>query len=295
MVKVSVIIPAYNAEKYIREAIDSVLNQTFKDFEIVVINDGSTDKTPKILKSYGNKIRWKSQENKGLAPAMNEGIKMAKGEYIAYIDADDICLLERFEIQVKYLDEHPDIGLVYSDFYQIDENNKILGKIKSQPFDNLFLLQNNYMGKSTVMHRRKCLDEVGLFDDENFRNYDNDWEMWIRISEKFGIGYIDKLLIKYRLHSNSLLSIRSNKENFRHSHIKIIKKTYKRRGKPFWMKIQMIRTIVIGKVTLEIMKIKEMLGKVHPVCRKFGSAVLIAWNVVDSTLFYIENFFYRHS
>jgi len=128
MVKVSVIIPAYNAE-YIREAIDSVLNQTFKDFEIIVIDDGSTDNTPNILKSYGNKIRWKSQENKGSASATNEGIKMAKSEYIAYIDADDVCLPERLEIQIKYLDEHPDVGLVYTDFYQIDENNKINSKV----------------------------------------------------------------------------------------------------------------------------------------------------------------------
>jgi len=295
MVKVSVIIPAYNAEKYIHEAIDSVLNQTFKDFEIIVIDDESTDNTSKILESYGNKIRWKSQENKGSASAQNEGIKMANGEYIAYIDADDIYLPERIETQVKHLDEHHDVGLVYTDFYQIDENGKITGTAKSQPFDDLLLLQANYIGKSTVMHRRECLNEVGLFD-ESFTNYENDWEMWVRISEKFGMVYIDKPLTKYRLHGGSLLSTRQTKgHDIYYSWTKIIKKTYKRRGKPFWLKIQIIRTIVIGKVTLEIMKIKEMLGKVHPVCRKFGSVVLIACNVVDMTLFYIEKIFYRHS
>jgi len=165
--------------------------------------------------------------------------------------------------------------------------------VKSQPFDYLILLQNNYIGKSTVIHKRECSDEVGLFDDKNFRNYDNDWEMWIRISEKFGMSYINKPLIKYRLHSDSLLSTRSNKENITHSHIKIIKKTYERWGKPFWMKIQMVRTIRIEKVTVEIIKIKEMLRKVHPVCRKFASVVLITWEVPDKILFYVEKKFYK--
>ncbi len=293
MVKVSVIIPAYNAEKYIHEAIDSVLNQTFKDFEIIVINDGSTDNTSKILESYGNKIRWKSQENKGQASAQNEGIKIAKGDYLAYLDADDICFPKRLETQVKYLDGHSDVGLVYSDYYQIDDK-RILKIAKSHPFDYLLLLQNNYICKSTVMHRRGCLEYPNLFDESI--NGRDDWDMWVRISEKFGMGYINKQLVKYRMHEDSWThSLPNEQDNLRYCHIKIIKKTYKRRGKPFWMKIQMIRTIVIGKVTSEIMKMKEMLGKVHPVCRKFGSAVLIACNVVDMTLFYIEKIFYRHS
>ena len=293
MVKVSVIIPAYNAERYIREAIDSVLNQTFKDFEIIVIDDGSTDNTSKILESYGNKIRWKSQENKGQASAQNEGIKIAKGDYLAYLDADDIYFPKILETQVKYLDKHSDAGLVYSDYYQIDDK-KILKIAKSQPFDYLLLLQNNYICKSTVMHRRECLVCANLFDESI--NGRDDWDMWVRISEKFKAGYINKPLVKYRVHEDSWThSLPNEQDNLRYCHIKIIKKTYKRRGKPFWLKIQIIRTMVIGKVTLEIMKIKEMLGKVHPVCRKFGSVVLIAWNVVDSTLFYIENFFYRHS
>lgn len=131
MVKVSIIIPVYNGERYVSEAIDSVLNQTYKDFEIIVIDDGSKDDTLNILRMYGEKIRWESQENKGQASAINEGIKMAKGKYIAYLDADDVCLPERLKIQVKYLDEHPDVGLVYADFYQTDENGKIRRAVKS--------------------------------------------------------------------------------------------------------------------------------------------------------------------
>jgi glycosyltransferase involved in cell wall biosynthesis len=151
VVKVSIIIPVYNGERYIREAVDSALNQTYKDFEIIVIDDGSKDNTPNILENYDNKIRWKSQKNRGQAFAINEGINMAKGKYIAYLDVDDVCLPERFENQVEYL------------------------IMKSHPHDKFVLLQNNYIPRSTVMHKRECLKGVGLFDESI--TGDDDWDM----------------------------------------------------------------------------------------------------------------------
>ena len=252
MVKVSVIIPVYNGEKYISEAIDSVLNQTYKDFEIIVIDDGSRDNTPKILKEYGDKIRWKSQEHKGQASALNEGINMAKGKYIAYLDADDVFLPERLEIEVKYLDAHPDVGLVYSDFYKIDKNGKIRRIIKSRPQDNFVLLQINYITRIAVMHRRECLNEVGLFDESI--TGDDDWDMWIRISEKFKMGYIDKPLAKYRIHGGNISLTRPRRlDRGRYMKMRILEKAYGRRERPFWLKLMLMRAKIewrIGKMPL---------------------------------------------
>jgi len=252
VVKVSVIIPVHNCEDYIREAIDSVLNQTYKDFEVIVINDGSTDKTEEILRQYGDKIRWKSQENKGQAFAVNEGIKMAEGGYIAYLDADDVCLPERFESQVKYLDDHPDVGLVYSDCYQVDEYGSIIRTRKSKPHDKFILLQSNYIPRSAVMHKRECLDEVGLFDESI--TGDDDWDMWIRISEKFEMGYTGEPLVKYRVHGENISLTRPERlGRGRHMKMRILEKTYERQERPFWLKLISMRAKIewrIGKIPL---------------------------------------------
>jgi FkbM family methyltransferase len=252
VVKVSVIIPVYNCEYYVREAIDSVLNQTSRDFEVIVINDGSTDKTEDILRQYGDQVRWKSQKNKGQAFAVNEGIKMAEGGYIAYLDADDVCLPERFENQVRYLDGHPDVGLVYSDFYQIDEYGNILRIKKSKPHDKFIFLQKNYIPRSAVMHRRECLNEVGLFD-ESITGSD-DWDMWIRISEKFAMDYIGKPLVKYRVHKQNISLLRPKRfDHWRYMRMRILEKTHERQGRPFWLKLILMRAKIewrIGKIPL---------------------------------------------
>ena len=252
VVKVSIIIPVYNGERYVSEAIDSVLNQTYRDFEIIVIDDGSKDNTSNILRMYGEKIRWKSQENRGQASALNEGFNMVKGKYIAYLDADDVCLPERFENQVKYLDEHSNVGLVYSDRYQINENGIIQRVIKSQPHDNFVLLQNNYIPRSAVMHKRECLNEVGLFDESI--TGDDDWDMWIRISEKFERGYMDKPLVKYRVHGGNISLTRPKRlDRGRYIKMRILEKAYERRERPFWLKLLLIRAKIewiIGKMPL---------------------------------------------
>ncbi|HAS7841575.1 TPA: glycosyltransferase family 2 protein, partial [Vibrio cholerae] len=112
--KISVVMSVYNGEKYLGEAIDSILKQTFSDFEFIIINDGSTDKTLEIIKSYMKKddrIVLVSRENKGLIVSLNEGLDLAKGQYIARMDADDISIKSRFEKQIEFLDSNPDIGV----------------------------------------------------------------------------------------------------------------------------------------------------------------------------------------
>jgi glycosyltransferase involved in cell wall biosynthesis len=258
MVKVSVIIPVYNGEKYIREAIDSVLNQSYKDFEVIVIDDGSKDNTLRIIKRYNRKIRWKSQENKGQASAINEGIKMAKGEYIAYLDADDVCLSERLKIEAKYLDEHPNVGLVYSDFYQINSTGEIQRVIRAHPHNSFLLLQKNYIGRSTVMHRKECLDKVGLFAETI--SGDDDWDMWIRISEQFGVGHIEKPLVKYRVHGENISLVRPKRLAYRrYITVRILEKTYKRR-KNLCLKLKVLR----AKAERKIDQMLPILGEKFP-------------------------------
>lgn len=273
MVKVSVIIPVYNGEKYIYEAIDSILNQAYQDFEIIVIDDGSTDNTPKILKEYGSKIKWKSQENKGQASAINEAIKMANGEYIALLDSDDVYLPNKLEIQISYLDRHQKIGLVYSNRYLINADGKIIGMRRSSRPDNILLLQENYIPRSTVVHRKKCIDKVGMYDESISGN--DDWDMWIRISEKFKMGYIDKPLVKYRVHGKNISLTRPNRLDHG-SKVKILlfEKAYERRGQPSWLKFKIIRT-----------KIERKIGKIWPLS---DERVTSFWWGVDKVLDCVE-------
>ena len=122
--KVSVIIPAYNASKFIREAINSVLNQTYKDYEIIVVDgrDGSTDNTREIVAEYGDAVRYFRQEDRGLSDARNKGILNSKGEYIAFLDSDDLWSENKLALQVEFLDSHRDVGLVFYDVTHVKTN-----------------------------------------------------------------------------------------------------------------------------------------------------------------------------
>ena len=131
--QITVLMPVYNGEKYLRQAVDSILNQTFKDFEFLIINDGSTDKTLAILQEYKNK-RVKIINNKkniGLTKSLNKGLKLAKGKYIARMDADDISLSNRLRKQIDFLDKHNKIGVLGTQMKIINNSNKIVGEYKT--------------------------------------------------------------------------------------------------------------------------------------------------------------------
>lgn len=234
MTKVSVIIPAYNASKYIREALDSVFRQTYLDFEVVVVDDGSTDETVEILKTYGNRVRWMTQEHQGQAYALNRAIGMATGEYFAYFDADDIMLPTKLKVQVRYLDEHPDVDFVYSDSYYSDK--KGITVKKSQHYDPFYLLQYCYILRITVMHRRKCLEGVNLFN--GLLTGSDDWDMWVRMSEYCKMVYIDQALSIYRIHGGNISFVRPKRLNhYRRVRMVIVNDACERRGRPTWLRI----------------------------------------------------------
>jgi len=205
----SVIIPTYNRAHLISRAIKSVLNQTYQDFEIIVIDDGSTDNTEEIVKDFTDfRIHYIYHKyNQGVSAARNTGIKASRGEYIALLDSDDEWLPEKLSKQIKVLQsESPEVGAVYSNLCYIDENGKSTNKLlnpKKEGYIYEDLFAGNCVGPpSTLLIRKECFNRVGLFD--NLLNAQEDWDMWIRIAKYYRFALIKIPLVKYRLHSNQI-------------------------------------------------------------------------------------------
>lgn len=201
--KVSVIIPTYNRKDYVTEAIDSVLNQTYKDFEIIVVDDGSTDDTGELLKErYGDRIRYFYKENGGCASARNYGIKVSRGEYIAFLDSDDKYLPEKLEDQVEILEKNEQIGFVYSDSYSFDGNKQKLSESVRPDKDNrvdyaLFMVTN--MANGSFVVRRDCLDISGYYNE--LMRYNEDTDLLLRLSVNCKVYFSDKPTFAYRVHT----------------------------------------------------------------------------------------------
>jgi len=206
---VSVIIPVYNRELLIANTLDSVLNQTYPNLDIIVVNDGSSDKTSEILSAYKNNfskiITIINQDNQGQIKARNNGIKKARGEYVAFLDSDDLWLNHKLEKQLPLFNKE-NIGLVFSGNYNINSAGDIIG---SEPFDKLItsniyndLLVENLMAGGSVVIKHKTLVDVGLFD-ESLEAAEN-WDLWIRICRKYDADFIGVPLMKYRIHSGNM-------------------------------------------------------------------------------------------
>ena len=203
---VSVIMSVYNGEKYLQEAVDSILNQTFKDFEFIIVNDGSTDKTREILASYNDpRVKIITKEHLGISKAKNKAIKSSNGKYIAIMDADDISLPERLELEVDFLDKNRDIGLVGSSFYVIDEKGKVVSTVLPPTQNKVIqerLLEGNCFGHSTVMMRREILENVGYYREE-FK-YSLDYDLYLRIAECYKVCNLNSILCKWRINFQSV-------------------------------------------------------------------------------------------
>lgn len=196
---------AYNSEEYLRDTIESVLSQTFKDFEFIIMNDASTDGSLDIIKNYDDKrIRLIDREkNIGLQKNLFDGVNLSKGEYIARMDADDICLPNRFEEQVKFLDAHPEIGLCGSWYRTFGAGKSVVDKVPTDP-DNLRanMLFYTSIAHPTVMFRKSFFEKFHLNYDTDIR-YCEDYELWSRCLEHFPITNIPKVLLRYRIHPDS--------------------------------------------------------------------------------------------
>ena len=204
--KISVVMSVYNGEKYLREAVESTLNQTLTDFEFIIINDGSTDKTREILEGYNDpRIRLFNNANKGLTKSLNEGIQYSKGEYIARMDGDDISLPNRFERQVVFMDSHIEIAMcgTWAEFTDKDGNNNGLYKTPVSSGEiHAMLIRHNPFIHSSVIIRKSIFDKVGLYD-ESFRRV-QDYELWTRIVPLFETANLPEVLLKYRVLKSSI-------------------------------------------------------------------------------------------
>lgn len=204
---VSVIMPVYNGEKYLREAVDSILAQTFIDFEFIIIDDGSTDATAKILDSYADPriIRINNRQNVGISTSSNDGIALAKGEYIARMDADDISLADRFEKQVAFLDHHLQIGVVGSSIKTINKQGQIIGS-GSLPTDpelmEWVLLFGSPMAHPSVMMRTDLVKKIGGYSKEYPSAHD--YDLFGRLSKHTKLANLSECLLLYRIHAESI-------------------------------------------------------------------------------------------
>lgn len=208
--------PAYNAAKYLREAIDSILAQTFTDFEFIIINDGSTDATRQIIQSYDDPriIYLENEHNSGICVTLNRGLDAARGRYIARMDSDDISLPERFARQVAYMDTHPDIGVLGTLVERISNDGSTIDYPPSEnnPYKcKASLLFATCVAHPAVMMRTSILKDNNLYYDDYFRGME-DYHLWWRLSHYTMISNIQEVLLKYRLHQNQITQISINED-----------------------------------------------------------------------------------
>ncbi len=224
---VSIILPTYNCAGFLPDSIGSILLQTYDSYEIIVVDDGSTDNTREVLKPFMQRIQYiHLVKNKGLPAARNTGIRAARGEYLAFIDADDLWLPEKLQTDIAYLNKHPDVGMVYSKHLNVDVNGRALngGTKKRLPSGNIFtqlFSEQNFIIPSSVVVRREVFNMTGLFDEQLFNC--QDWDMWLRIAFFSKIAGINKTLIKYRHNPHSLSKNRDSVLKYQKA---VIDKTY---------------------------------------------------------------------
>lgn len=200
-------IPTYNRVRYLKQALDSVLGQTFKDFDIIVVDDNSTDGTKELVVSYGGNIRYVSQENRERGAARNNGIRNSDSEYIAFLDSDDMWLPDHLEVCLKALRQDPGAGLSFSGSYMVDEEGKIISKLGFRPFNGYvseYIVAEYSSGgcnASSCLVRKKIFDIAGYFIEDRALSGSEDWEMWARISFFAKFVWAGKCSAKIRFHA----------------------------------------------------------------------------------------------
>jgi glycosyltransferase involved in cell wall biosynthesis len=214
---ISVIIPVYNGESTIRETLESVLRQSFQNFEIIIINDGSTDHTLEIVNSIKDvRIKIFSYLNSGLSVSRNRGLGHAKGEYITFLDADDLWTSDKLEVQLRTLKQAPEAALVYSWSDRIDEYSKPIGKgghisVNGNALPYLLLTDILENGSNPLI-KAEIFSSVGPFNECLLAA--EDWELWLRIAARYPFVSVPKSQVLYRISSSSLSSNTAKMEYF---------------------------------------------------------------------------------
>ena len=208
---VSVIIPTYNRAAYLKLALKSVLEQTYKNIEVIIADDGSTDNTAEVVAGFNDpRIKHFYQRNTGLpAAARNLGLREASGEYIAFLDSDDMWLPKKLELQVEYLREHPEYHLVYSNARIINEKGirkGLLLKSESLKEGEIFeeLIKTNFIPQLTVLMKREVFENIGFLNEDPSLRAVEDYEYWLRVALRYKIGFVKEPLAMYRVHSGGI-------------------------------------------------------------------------------------------
>jgi glycosyltransferase involved in cell wall biosynthesis len=210
--KTSVLLPVYNGEKYLEEAIESVLNQTFTDFELIIVNDGSADDSLEIINFYASRdSRIKvinNKKNRGFSPSLNIAIASAQGDYIARIDCDDIwCSKNKLEEQVGFLEKHSEYGLVGTSVILIDEKGNEIGCRRPALLDREireYLLSANQFQHSSVLIRKSVLDEIGVYTEKKKYYILEDYDLWLRIGKEYKLTNLAGYYTKYRINKDGM-------------------------------------------------------------------------------------------
>lgn len=211
--KVTVVIPTYNREGFIGAAIGSVLAQTFADFELIVVDDGSTDGTAAVVAAIRDpRIRYTRQEHRGISAAMNHGLRAARGAYIARLDSDDVWLPELLETEVAVLDARPEVGAAYARGRGVDEGGRptldVWGMAERFPGDSFrSMLYGDFTCNITVVARRECFERAGWFDETMVTN--EDWDLWLRVARHYRFAYTDRVLAHFRRHQGNITGLAS--------------------------------------------------------------------------------------
>ena len=210
--KVSVIMSVYNDENLLQKSIKSILKQEYNDFEFLIVNDGSSDGTEKIIKSFGKDkiVLMKNEKNIGLTSSLNKAIKKSKGKYIARIDADDYSSSDRLYKQARYLDKRTEVGVVGSYFHFVDVHENIIRKvtppIRHKKICDRFVKSGCPIRHSSVMVRKSVLDDVGMYNEEFTQGQDN--ELWTRVAKKYKVANIPEFLCFARKRKDSITAKR---------------------------------------------------------------------------------------
>ena len=222
--KISVLMPVFNGERYLKAAIDSILNQTFQDLELIIIDDGSTDSTEQIISAYNDpRIKYyKNPENIGIVASLNKGIDLCTGEFIARMDADDISLPERLQKQWDFLNANPEFAMVGGNIEEItddDQHIRWVNKYRSAHLLKTHLFFKNAFAQSTILIRRDIMAELKY--SANFRFYAEDYFLWTQVAFKYPVANLPEVFVRYRVHRQSASARTKKTEELRMTIIKI--------------------------------------------------------------------------
>ncbi len=223
--KISIVVLSYNQGQFIEETLKSIFNQSYKNYQVIVIDGRSQDKTIKILKKYQKKypekLTWISEKDKGQTEAINKGLKLAKGDILTYLNSDDLYEKNTLAEAVDFFKKNPQAKIIYGQGKFINEKGRYLGNYKTQHPDFNSLFKECVISQPTVFFKKEAYKKIGEFD-ENF-NYAMDYDYWIRVAKKYQFYYAEKVIAYTRLHKNSKTS--QSEQVFKEI-LKVLKKNY---------------------------------------------------------------------